>query len=100
MHRKFAGQGVVFVSLSVDPPERRPKVQAFLEKQNATFANYLLDEEQEFWQERFGVKAPPAVLVFGKDGKLVRRFDTEDPRKPYSYEDVEKLVKDLLRPGP
>jgi hypothetical protein len=99
MHRQYSSKGVVCLSVSIDEEERKGAVLAFLQKQNATFPNYLLNVEQEVWQEKFHVKAPPTVFVFDRDGKLAQRFDTEDGRR-FTYDDVEKLVKELIRPGP
>jgi peroxiredoxin len=99
MHQKYSSKGVLCFSVSVDEGSRKAAVLTFLEKQHATFPNFLLDVEQEVWQEKFHVRAPPAVFVFDRDGKLAQRFDTEDGHR-YTYEDVEKLVKDLIRPGP
>lgn len=99
MHRKYAGQGLVCVSVSVDEPEKRAKALAFLQKQGATFANYLLTEEVEVWQQRWKVKAPPIVFVFSRDGRRAAKFDHDDPDKNFTYDEVENLVKQLLQPS-
>src|SRR5262249_19750667 len=96
MHRKYSGDGVACISVSLDPADRRAAALEFLKKQQAAFANYWLDEELDVWQERFEISGPPAVFVFDRDGTRVGKFDTSDPDKPYTYEDVEKLVKKLL----
>jgi hypothetical protein len=96
MHRKFSKKGVACVSVSLDPADRQPAALAFLKKQGAAFANYWLDEEADVWQDRFEVNGPPAVFVFNKEGKRVRKFDTSDPDGPYTYKDVEKVVEELI----
>jgi len=93
MHEKYAGKGVVCVSVSVDPVGDQDDVLAFLKKKKATLVNYLLDEKQKVWQEHFGVPGPPAVFVYGRDGKLAKRFDSDED---YNYAEVEKLVVKLL----
>ena len=35
-------------------------------------------------------------LEFGKDGKLVRKFDMDNPDHQFTYGEVEELVKKLL----
>src|SRR4051794_11299497 len=97
MHRKYAAQGVVCLSVSLDEAGDREKTLTFLKKQEATFPNYLLDEETKVWQEHWNVKAPPVVFVFDREGKRAGKFDTENDRT-YTYEDVESLVKQLLKP--
>jgi hypothetical protein len=97
MHRKYAGEGVICLSVSVDERADRAKALSFLQKQQATFTNYHLDEEIEVWQERFKVKTPGVVFVFDRAGKRAGKLEPDEPDKN-TYEDVEKLVKQLLRP--
>jgi len=99
MRQRYAGQGLVCLSVSVDRTERHDAAPAFLKAQKATFANYRLDEETAFWQEKWDLNGPPAVFVFDKQGKRAGKFDGNDPDKPYSYADVERLVVELLREG-
>jgi thiol-disulfide isomerase/thioredoxin len=95
LHEKYAKKGVVCVSVSVDPLEDQEKTLEFLKKQKATFTNYLFDEKQKVWQDHFHILGPPAVFVYGPDGKLARHFDP-DVGGGYTYADVEKLVERLL----
>jgi hypothetical protein len=42
----------------------------------------------------------PAVFVYGRDGKLVKRFDNEQAKSEdenFTYADVNKLVEELLK---
>jgi hypothetical protein len=94
MHRKYAKDNLVCISVSVDEPENGPKALAFLDKQGATFTNYLVDEPVEVWQKRLDVGYPPSVIVIGRDGKRVKRFTADEP---FTYEDVEKVVEPLLK---
>lgn len=97
LHQKYAQQGLLCMSVSVDEPDKKDACLAFLKKRGATFPNYLLDEKPDLWQNKWDINAPPAVLVFGRDGKLARKFDNTDPDKQYTYTDVEKFLQDLLR---
>jgi len=98
MHRKYGSQGVVFLSVSVDPLDRKAEALAFLQKVEAAFPNYLLDEDQELWQQRFGFVAPPGVFVFNRAGRRAGKFTSDD--KAFTDEDVEKLVLEVLRDKP
>jgi hypothetical protein len=94
MHRKYAKDGLVCITVSVDEPDNGPKALAFLNKQGATFPNYLVDEPAEVWQKRLNVGFPPNVLVFDRDGKRVKKFTADEP---FTYADVEKVVEPLLK---
>ena len=97
LHQKYAKDGLVAMSVSVDTPEDRGKALDFLQKQKATFANYWLDEKGKFWQEKLDITGPPAVFVFDRQGKRAGKFDTNDSDKTYTYDDIEKLVQQLLK---
>lgn len=91
MHRKYAEKGLVCTSVSIDKPEQRERPLKFLRQVGANFPNFLLDESEDAWQKKWDTGGPPIVFVYGKDGKLVKKFEGG------SYEtDVEPLVKKLL----
>jgi thiol-disulfide isomerase/thioredoxin len=98
LHKKYRTMGVTCMSVSVDPEPEKAHTAAlkFLKDKEATFANYLLDEEPKAWQDHFDIYGPPAVFVYDQKGKLAGRFDHNDPDKQYTYADVEKLVEKLL----
>lgn len=95
MHQKYASDGVVCMSVSLDLPESRDAALKFLQDKKATFANYWLDEEQDVAQEKFDMFGPPVVFVFNREGKWTK-FDFTDPDQRYSYADVERFVQQLL----
>jgi hypothetical protein len=97
LHQKYAKDGLVCVSVSVDPDGQQGDALKFLQKQKATFANYWIDEKETFWQEKLEINGPPAVFVFDRQGKRAAKFDTNDPDKTYTYDDIEKLVQRLLK---
>jgi hypothetical protein len=100
MQERYGKDGLVCLSVSVDAPDRKAGVLAFLGKQKATFPNYLLDEDAAVWQNQWKIKGPPAVFVFDRAGKRAGKFDSDDPDRPGTPEDVENLVKQLLRQKP
>jgi thiol-disulfide isomerase/thioredoxin len=99
MNRKYGDKGISFASVSFDDPSESKQVddaKAFLIEKNATFHNYLLDEESGVGFEKFGINAIPAVFVYGPDGKEVKRFTMDDPNHQFTYDEVEKEVVALL----
>jgi thiol-disulfide isomerase/thioredoxin len=97
LQKRHAQDGVVCMSLSVDPVERREAALNFLKAQKAAFPNYLLDEDASVWQSKWNLSTVPAVLVFYRDGTRAGKFDDDDPDHPFTYEDVERLVEWVLR---
>lgn len=106
LHKKYGGKDVVCMSMSCDyagiknkPPEfYRERVIKFLEKQEATFENILSSVPSDELFEQMQLASIPAVYVFGRDGKLVKRFDNEKAEKEednFTYEHVNKLVEEL-----
>ncbi len=94
LHQKYAPEGVVCISLSVDEAENEGKALAFLKEKGAAFPNYRTSEED--WGEKFGIGAIPAVRVYDKNGKETK-FTREDGNT-FGYEsDVEPFVKKLLK---
>ena len=97
LHQKYAADGLVCMSVSVDPAEQRGDALKFLQSKEATLANYWLDEKEAVWQEKWDIDGPPAVFVFDRQGKRAAKFDAKDPDKPYTYDDIKKLVQRLLK---
>ncbi|MFN5732540.1 MAG: TlpA disulfide reductase family protein [Planctomyces sp.] len=108
LQKSYAEQ-VVCISFNVDyvgiknkPADfYRPRVEAFLKKQQAQFVNILCtDESDKFFAEQ-ELSSIPAVYVFGKDGKLAKRFDEsllqEGREEAFTYEaDIVPFVKQLI----
>lgn len=94
IHRRFHGAGVVCMSASLDQPEDKDKALRFLKEQEAAFPNFLLADQQS-WLDKWNIKGIPIVLVFGRDGKLLRKFDRDDPDNQFVYADVAKYVAEL-----
>ena len=93
MHEKYAKDGLVAVSVSLDDLKESGAEQAvlkFLKSRNASFTNLILDESQEYWQKKFNMDGPPSVFVFNREGKW-KQWVGGDP-----YPEVEKLVVEFL----
>jgi thiol-disulfide isomerase/thioredoxin len=96
LHRKYADKGLVCISVSVDFPEDKDRALKFLKDKQATFTNLLLDEEADLWQKELDFTAVPAILVYGKDGKLAKKFFADSPKTAFDYSDVRKLVLPMI----
>jgi hypothetical protein len=96
------GDKVACLSVSTDyagikskpPAFYQPKVLEFLESQKATCKNVLCSVESEALFEKLELASIPAVYVYGKDGKLAKRFAGEEVH--YDKE-VLPLVAELLK---
>lgn len=106
LHKQHGGK-LVCLSASCDyagikskPPESyRDRVLEFLTKQNATFQNVLLNVESDVLFEKIELASIPAVYVFGKDGKVAKRFDNDNakPGEDFTYmKDIVPFVEKLL----
>jgi hypothetical protein len=95
MHNKYAKDGLTAISVSLDDPKGKKtseKLTKFLEEKKATFTNLWLDEESDEWQEKLKLDGPPAVFIFDREGKPVKKFMDD-----FTYADVEKVVAELMK---
>jgi thiol-disulfide isomerase/thioredoxin len=99
MHETYGGKGLVCLSLSLDfnDPLRKQALK-FLQEKKAVFKNYWLEESFKGAQKEWDFTGIPAIVVFGKDGKVAKVFKNEDVDKDrFTYKkDVEPFVKELL----
>jgi thiol-disulfide isomerase/thioredoxin len=96
LHQKAAKDGMVAISVSLDDLSEdgaKDKVLKFLQKQQSTMTNVILDEKPEVWQKNLKIDGPPLVMVFNREGKLEQKFRDAD----VDYAVIEKLVTDLLK---
>jgi hypothetical protein len=95
MHEKYGKDGVACVSVSLDNPKDEGRALKFLQKQRATFTNYLLDEPTwDTWQGEWNFEAPPTVYVIDRQGNKTRFIPPDE-----SYREVEQRVIQLLKPN-
>ncbi len=101
LRKKYSEKDVACVSMSldhqgIDPLDEVAKsVREFLQKQRAELDNILATEESDAILKKFGTASIPVVDVYGRDGKLVKRFD-ESSGKHFDYDEVDKFVQKLL----
>jgi thiol-disulfide isomerase/thioredoxin len=87
----FVGVSVSLDDLSEDGAKN--KVLKFLQKQEATTTNLILDEKPEVWQAKLKIDGPPLVMVFNRKGELEQKLVDKD----VDYAVIGKLVADLLK---
>ena len=95
LHNQHARAGLVAVSVSLDDLTEdgaKDKVTTFLQKQNATMTNLILDEKPEVWQAKLKIDGPPLVMVFNRKGELEQKFVDKD----VDYAAIAKLAAELL----
>ena len=101
LSKKYPAENLACISLSFDyfggdPPEDlKPAILEFLQKQDARFDNILSSVPDSELYKKFDLDAVPAVFVYGRDGKLARRFDYASDGD-FSYADIEPFVAKLV----
>jgi thiol-disulfide isomerase/thioredoxin len=96
LHNEHAKADLVAVSVSLDDLSEegsKDKVLKFLQKQQATMTNLILDEKPEVWQKKLHIDGPPLVMVFNRKGELEQKFVDKD----VDYAVIGKLVEELLK---
>lgn len=99
LYREYSPRGVVFVSICLDDREDAEAVahaREFLREQQATFANYLMDEVVTEGFVKLDLLGIPAVYIYAPDGELRYRLTADDPFDQFTEEDVESAVEELL----
>ena len=92
------GVDVDFDGRKSRPPETyQPRVEEFIKSVNAKFTNYIASTASEDLLEAAGVVTIPSVLVFDKQGNLVKVFTATGDGSEFTYEkDVTPLVESLV----
>jgi thiol-disulfide isomerase/thioredoxin len=99
LYNRYKDRGVEFVSMSVDDREDKTAVERarqFVERQHATFRNYLLDEPIMQSFELLGVQGVPAVFLYDRTGRLRYNLNGDDPNHQATIEDVDNAVATLV----
>ena len=93
MHKKYAKDGLVAISVSLDELKDKEVALKFLQSKEAAFTNLLLNDTVN-WLEKLHFSAPPCYFVFNRQGKWVQ-FKAEDGE--INYADMEKKVREFLK---
>ena len=95
LHRELAERGLVVISVSLDEPEDREAVRAFLVAQEATFENYLSRYgvgSAAF--EAFELDAVPHLKLYDRDGNLHRVFSGSGAA--IAPDEIQRAIEELL----
>lgn len=78
LHRDLAKDGLVMLSLDVNPLELEEKETArvvkFLGQQKADFPHYIVRDDEDVayeWLKKYDATATPAMIVFNRKGERV-----------------------------
>jgi thiol-disulfide isomerase/thioredoxin len=99
LSERYQQDGVRFVSICLDDPGDEQAVayaRQFLREQNATFANYLIDDNVADSFEKLDLLTIPAVFIYGRDGEIRYRLTADDPNNQFTDRDVEAAIEELL----
>lgn len=100
LHNKYHNDGlrVVTVAFEFDPVVNEEDALQKLKELNATFDNLLSDEPLEDAVNTYDISGGglPEIWLFGRDGKLLRKFTNEDPNNPIDDAEVDKAVRAAL----
>lgn len=94
----FDPNDVAVLSISIDEPASQEDALAFLQKQNASFPNYIssvgaADEAFEAFDLDGG--AVPHYKVYDREGNLVRKFFS-DADNSFDHTDIETTIRETL----
>jgi len=94
MQKKYGKDGVIVLSVQLDSLDERKslpaKVAKILKDRGADFTTVILDEDQDFWQDRLRFTTYPSVFVFNREGKWTQ-FKSEDKK----YKELDPMLRDV-----
>lgn len=99
LHQRFKNQGVRFVSMCLDDHQDKPALQRakkFLQKQNAVFENYWMNENLMATFDKLKLIGIPAVVIYDQQGNEAYRLSGDNPNKQFTDEDVEVAITALI----
>ena len=111
LDEKYSDDQVRCITVSLDyigladegPESYEPQVLGILKPLNVRCTNIIAADDSEAMLRKLDLSAPPAVYVYGPDGKLAQRFDNveaQNENEAFTYDDVERLVQELLGSKP
>ena len=76
LHAEYEGQGVEFVGLTYEPPDRLSNIQEYLETTGITWVNGYGGLET---LQQFGVEYFPSIWIIDSNGQILWNLDSELP---------------------
>ncbi|MGH7202200.1 MAG: TlpA family protein disulfide reductase [Planctomycetaceae bacterium] len=99
LHRQFGKDGLTVISISLDEPDSRDDVLAFLKKHEAGFENRICKEglDQKAF-EAFDIEngALPHYKIYDRTGRLVKTFNSGDPENSIKHAEIERTLRETL----
>jgi thiol-disulfide isomerase/thioredoxin len=107
LQQQHGAAGLACISVNCDydgvpdkpPGHYRPKVEKFLQEQQAEFDHVLLSVPFADFLEQIELGTTPAYLLYDADGRLVRRFDNDEALKEedeFTMAEIAAAVEELL----
>jgi thiol-disulfide isomerase/thioredoxin len=99
LYNRYKNGGVTFVSMSVDDREDKQALETarqFLRRQNATFRNYLMNENISQSFEKLDIEGVPDVWVYDRTGRRRYALNGNDPNRQFTEKDVDDAVATLV----
>ena len=99
LHQKYKDQNIEFVSMNLDDREDKKSLELanqFLEKMNAKFDHYHMDENLLYAFEKIDLIGIPAVLIYDQKGNEQFRLTGDNPNKQFTEKDIEEAIIHLL----
>jgi hypothetical protein len=96
MQKKYGGDGFVALSVSLDNPQDgkiRARVDDFLQKKQARFTNLIAEGDVDTWYERLKIGSVPAVFVFDRENRRVKKLSGEEVDYTIIESEVARLLK-------
>ena len=99
LHEKYNNNNIEFVSMNLDDREDAKSLEIaekFLEKMNADFDHYHMNENLLYAFEKINLIGIPAVLIYDSNGNETYRLTGDDPNNQFTEKDIEVAIKSLL----
>jgi hypothetical protein len=106
MHKKYAGDGLVIVTVDLDPladartplPKIVEKVTAEVKQKGLTpLTNFILDEGEEIIDKKLRSLSTPSLYVFSRDGLWQQLQPKDDETHDAFHKRIEEDVVKQLR---
>lgn len=99
LERRYRDKGITFVSLNLDDRNDKEALEwatAFLNRINADFIHYHMDENLMAAFEQLDLLGIPVVLIYDRNGQERYRLTGDNPDKQFGERDVEEAVIALM----
>ena len=99
LNRRYKDRNVQFVSMNLDDHTDQPSLDdalKFLQKMNASFDNFWMDENLMLAFKQLDLIGIPAVIIYDRDGKERYRLTGDNPNNQYTEKDIINALEKLL----